>query len=103
MKNTCSNEMLKAEPYKCGDDINTIQQLFGNICNEAAVRLAHKGVFPIAATGDLGNQKIYFKDFNGLIIGTSNKDESLLSQTPKPNKRLTKIERNQLKLMGLLK
>lgn len=88
---------------KCAEIQNPIQELFGNVCNEVAVRLAHIGIFPIEATGDLGNVKIYFKGKEGLIIGTSNKDESLLSQTPKPNKNLTKIERNQLKLMGLLK
>lgn len=87
----------------CSDIPNPIQALFANVCDEAAVRLAHKGIFPIDGTGDLGKIKMYFKDRNGLIIGTSNKDESLLSILPKPNKNLTRIERNQLKAIGLIK
>lgn len=89
---------------ECLNDIpNPIQALFANVCNEVAVRLAHKGIFPIEATGDLGKIKIYFKDKNGLIIGTSNKDELLLSTLPKLNKNLTRIERNQLRAIGLQK
>lgn len=101
--NTCS-DIPQTLSQKCKDIPNPIQELFGNVCNEASVRLAHMGIFPIdAKSPELGNCRIYFKDVNGFIIGTSNKDEALLSQSPKPNKNLTRIERNQLTKMGLLK
>lgn len=99
--NTCSNKPQTLSKA-CHYIPQPIQELFGNVCNEASVRLAHMCIFPIEATSaELGKVRIYFKDVNGFIIGTSNRDEALLAQSPKPNRNLT--ERNQLTKMGLLK
>lgn len=76
------------------------------LSKEAAIRLAHKGVFPIEASTavsgiDMGTHYIYLKDRSGSIVGTSEEITELLVPI-KPNNKLTKLERKQLKELGLL-
>lgn len=99
----CSN-INQPQKYECSDGGGSIQTLIMNTCEEVAVRLAHKGIFPITGNShQIGMTKFYMRDINGLIIGASVVDAELLSKVPKQNKNLTKVERNQLRLIGLLK
>lgn len=98
MNNQYSTRSVPAGDIICGDTMNLVQNAFvvKEINFEPAARLAAKGIYPLLT----GVGYVYLKDTHGRILGTANVVPGI--RAPKPDEQLTKLEKQQLKLFGLL-